>query len=231
MSPLSTSPLSTLLRTSHAAGLCSASGLRLPSSPFNFTLSYLLDDLPASKTVGFQAVTPDAFTFLVRHGSLPPSLPISAVHLAGAYPPAPGAACRQWRMDGEAAALPISSPALLSTAPASSLAQMLASKAWGARPAGPGGDAFHGGGEGWGLLPAGRRGEFEALVDGYKARLAEGVPGEMLEEVVGAVALYEVRPDRVELCEAGPDMWERTEWWREDGGEGFKEPLALLPYT
>ena len=49
-------------------------------------------------------------------------------------------------------------------------------------------------------------------------------------ELESAVAVYEVNPERVEVCEEGPEIWERREWWREEGGEGWKEPLALLPY-
>jgi hypothetical protein len=218
-------PLTHLVALSHASKLCTALGARLPSASWSFTLSASLDDQIISKTVGFQTVSRQGgVSFIVRKGSLPPKTEMALCHVSGAYPPTKDEPCRQWRMDG--VAMQNFDMAFLQTAPKASLAQIIATAEFAKTP-NDGDDAWHGGENGWGLLPPSARPSFVELVAKHKLRLDNSEVG--AEELEDAVGVYTFVPERVELAESN-EIWDRTEWWWNEETGGYNEPLTLMPY-
>lgn len=206
-------PLDELRRRSERRGLCDEAGSRCPGAPWGMQLAHASDEpWPAVRTVGFQAVRSDGFTFLLKRQPVSaPRLPVAVTYVEGKY--MKGDVCEQWRAEGYAKEVAVED--VLKTAPPASFAQILAASA-----------------------RAGAEGMRSALVDAdafvretaaLKERLGAGeISGEQLGR---SAVVYRVAPVRMELMLGGPDfpMWERFEWRRDEGG-GWAEPSRILPY-
>ena len=223
LSDLAQQPLEEFRRRSEARGLCDATGQRLPGAPWAFQLAHSqLSPFPVIRSVGFQQVSSDSFTFLLRRRpDSETQLPISACYVEGLYES--GDVCEQWRVEGIAVAKPASD--VIATAPKTSLATILAvdKRSGSART----------------RLNEEERDELRRAAADQQARLTDGSVGS--EEVDRSVIVYAVSPVRVELLVGSPDhgAWERVEW-RRDVGSGLQSramadgpwgpPNRLAPY-
>lgn len=132
-------PLEEMRRRSEAKGRCDAAGNRVSGAPWGMQLAHHASGVeggmagsvwPVVRTIGLQAVTKDMFRFLLRRrsplladdGSQDAALPVSMVYVEGSY--SAGQVCEQWRAEGFAQ--PVGLGSVLETAPASSLAQIVA---------------------------------------------------------------------------------------------------------
>jgi len=222
---LATQPLEELRSRSEARGLCDAAGRRLPGAPWGFQLAHgSLSPFPVLRTVGFQQVTADTFTFLLRRRPDSESrLPIAACYVEGLY--MSGDVCEQWRCEGIAVVQPA---AVLETAPKTSLATIMAAVQK------SGTDARH-------RVTIGpqENEELRQAAGQQQSRLASRqVDARELDE---SIVTYAVSPVRVELLVGSPDHgpWERVEWRREVGSSlqsrGIEDgpwgaPRRLAPY-
>ena len=176
------------------------------------------DPWPVVRTVGFQAVQADGFTFLLkrRAGLSAALLPVAINYVEGKF--MKGDVCEQWRAEGIAEEVPVE--VALKTAPAASFAQILAA---GARSGGKA-DA-----EGRRVRLEDREG-FVGETAALKERLA--LSEITKDELSAAAIVYRVMPVRMELMVGGPDfpMWERFEWKLSVDGSEWAEPTRILPY-
>jgi len=215
---LANNPLVELQKRSQQRGLCDEDGARLPGQPWGMQLAHVSDEpWPAVRTIGFQTVRPEGFTFLLkrRAGLSAARLPVAINYVEGRY--MKGDVCEQWRAEGFAEEISVAE--VLKTAPAASFAQILAASA---RTQGDGTDD----GARKGL---GDRASFISETAALKQRLGAGhVPN---DELTRSAIVYLVAPARVELLIGGPDfpMWERIEWRRDLDG-GWADPMRILPY-
>ncbi|KAL1499964.1 hypothetical protein AB1Y20_012644 [Prymnesium parvum] len=228
---LALNPLDELRLRSAQRGLCDVDGLRVAGAPWGMQLAHASprgEPWPVVRTVGFQTVQADGFTFLLKRSSglATHQLPIAINYVEGRY--TSGERCEQWRADGLATEVPVRE--VLRTAPLSSLAQILAS---------------HGaaGGEAQSTrFPTSQRGpagaarttldDRQRFLERAAAFKAQLVAGDVATGVLDEAAIaYRCLPVRMELLSGGPDypMWERFEWQRDDNGE-WTEPRPLLPY-
>lgn len=205
-------PLHELRLRSERRGLCDKDGSRLPGAPWGMQLAHASDETwPAVRTVGFQAVRSNDFTFLLKRQPISRStLPIAINYVEGKY--MKGDVCEQWRAEGTAVEIAVED--VLKTAPPASFAQILAAGARtseGVRTVLTDPDAF----------------SIETAA--LKTRLSAGEVSS--EEISRSAIVYRLAPVRMELLVGGPDfpMWERFEWRRDDEGN-WAEPVRILPY-
>lgn len=244
---LASSPLEELRLRSHNRGWCDSEGNRLVGAPWGVQLAHAStsSDFPVLRTVGFQTVTADAFTFLIKRVPAPgvssKRLPVAITYVEGTY--AAGDVCEQWRAEG--VAVEQSSEQVLATAPKASISNILAAHEIGNNSIQNNGQqhdtAVH---NHHNRVELNDLSSFIAASTRHKARLIDGsVSG---EEIDDAVIVYSVRPTRVEMLVGGPDFatWDRVEWLREeeDGGEHveaegstgtggrWSAPRRILPY-
>lgn len=216
---LAPQPLEELRRRSEARGLCDAAGRRLQGAPWGFQLAHgSSTPFPMLRTVGFQQVSSEGFSFLLRRRpDTERELPISALYVEGLYQS--GDVCEQWRCEGVARAQ--SAATALATAPQTSLAALLAvSKRH------CGADQMNG------RVVMGEADRDELLHEAadQKRRLRAGHVS--ATEVEESVAMYAVSPVRVELLVGSPDhgAWERAEWTRDVESGLWQPPHRLSPY-
>jgi len=221
MASLAHSPLEEMRARSEAKGLCDAQGGRCKGAPWGFQLAHAAADgspFPVVRTIGFQRVMSEHFSFLMRRrpgAIISDGLPVSATYVEGKY--TAGDVCEQWRLEGIAREAPISE--VLATAPMASFAQILVAG---------GGQSASGQAGARGRLEA--RDVFISKTNDMKAKLTAGEVSEA--QIAEAVVVYRVKPIRVEFLIGGPDfpMWERVEWKRASEAEPWAAPVRLLPY-
>jgi len=222
VSKLPKSPLDALRKRSEAKGLCDAIGNRKKGAPWGFQLAHTSSHSPwpVIRTIGFQTVTADYFTFLMkrRPEGVPSSgLPIAITYVEGKYQA--GDITEQWRAEGLAEEIPVGD--VLTTAPMSSFAQIMVAAGW------KSGDSTA---DTSSRSILADRHEFVRLTDDAKSKLNAGqVPADSL---ASSVVVYKVRPIRGELLIGGPDfpMWERIEWRRQCADSEWEGPTRILPY-
>eukprot|EP00040_Diaphanoeca_grandis_P022791 m.123142 g.123142 ORF g.123142 m.123142 type:complete len:277 (-) comp28965_c0_seq2:80-910(-) len=245
-------PLDEFRKRSHHRKLCDAEGRRLPGAPWGFQLAHAskTSEFPVLRTVGFQTVTANDFTFLLkRKPNTLDNLPIAITYVEGLYES--GDVVEQWRAEGYAIAQ--SAEGILTTAPKMSLSNMLAvadindtttttAKATATTTATATDDSnvdldmdldMNRDTSGSSMFTRGKMVDGEQFLTTaakYKTALdSDNISDATISETV---VVYKVVPTRVELLVGGPDfkMWERVQWLRRSTNHVWEAPQRILPY-
>ena len=217
---LKASPLDELRCRSAARGLCDADGFRLQGAPWGMQLAHASgsgEPWPVVRTVGFQAVRSDGFTFLLKRRPCfsAERLAVAINYVEGRF--VSGEVCEQWRAEGFADEVHVDE--VLKTAPLASMAQIIAT------------NTLANDGDMNGRVRLADRDAFVDATGALKRRLVAGeVPADELRH---SVIVYRMVPLRMELMLGGPDfpMWERWEWQRDsEDGDRWALPSRIAPY-
>lgn len=130
MLKLASNPLIELQTRSFIRGVCNKEGFRLSGAPWAFQYAENTNQkFPVIKTLGFQRISEEGVTFIVRNKTNQSQKIVSICYVEGIYPPLEDKFCEQWRMEGLAEKMPTKTA--LETAPPGSLAQIIAVSRWG----------------------------------------------------------------------------------------------------